>query len=147
LVNLSSYAPRCQFEARVAGFPWRGGTLSADGTFETSGTGLESLQNLHASGTFAGADLNLSADDEFSKIAGQFQFSFSHGWPDLKLSRIEASDGLDAWNGTASSQSDGKLILELEHAGQQRRVISTIIPETAPTVSSLAPVLALARQR
>jgi hypothetical protein len=141
-VNLASYAPRCRFNARVSGFPWRGGMLSADGNFETSGMGADSLQNLRADGTFAAADVNFSPDDEFSKISGQFEFSFSDGWPDLKLSRIQASDGLDAWDGTASSQSDGKLVIDLEHAGHQRRVVSTLIPGSASTVSSLAPVRA-----
>lgn len=139
-VNLASYTPRCRFNARVSGFPWRGGMLSADGSFETSGMGADSLQNLRASGSFSGTDLNFSADDAFSKISGQFEFSFSDGWPDLKLSRIQASDGMDAWDGTASSQSDGKLIIDLEHAGRQRRVVSTLIPEISATVSSLAPV-------
>jgi AsmA family len=139
-VNLASYTPRSRFNARVSGFPWRGGVLSADGTFDTSGIGTDALQNLRASGTFAGADLNLSAEDAFSRISGQFEISFTQGWPDLKLSAIQASDGLDAWNGNASSQSDGKLIIDLEHAGRQRRVVSTITPETATTVSALSPV-------
>lgn len=139
-VNLSSYTPRSRFSARVSGFPWHGGVLSADGDFETSGIGTDSLQNLRAAGTFAGADLNLSPDDAFSKISGQFEISFTQGWPDLKLSAIQASDGLDAWNGNASTQSDGKLIIDLEHAGHQRRVISTLAPETATTVTSLVPV-------
>jgi hypothetical protein len=138
-VNLASYTPRWRFDARVSGFPWRGGVLSADGAFETTGMGIDSLQNLHATGSFIGADLNLSADDEFNKISGEFDFSFTEGWPDLKVSKMQASDGLDAWNGTASSQSDGKLIIDLEHAGRQRRVVSTLLPETASTVSSLAP--------
>ncbi len=139
-VSLASYTPRCSFTARVSGFPWRNGVLSADGTFETSGTGTDSLQNLHAGGTFTGSDLNLSTDDAFRKISGQFEFSFAEGWPDLKLSRIQASDGPDAWDGNAASQSDGKLIIDLEHAGHQRRVVSTLIPEPAATVSTLVPV-------
>jgi hypothetical protein len=138
-VSLRSYTPRAQFSARVSGFPWRGGLLSADGDLETSGIGTDSLQNLRASGTFSGADLNFSPDDAFSRISGQFQISFAQGWPDLKLSAIEASDGLDAWNGNASSQSDGKLIMDLEHAGRQRRVVSTLTPESATTVSSISP--------
>lgn len=141
-VNVASYAPRYRFNASVSGFPWRGGTLSAEGTFQTSGTGTDSLQNLRASGAFTGANLNLSADDAFSRIAGQFDFSFTEGWPNLKLAHIQATDGLDAWNGTAASQSDGKLIINLEHAGRQRRVVSSLAPETVSTVSSLAPVRA-----
>jgi AsmA family len=134
-LNLSAYSPRCQFAATVSGFPWRGGLLNADGTFETSGTGLEAVRNLRASGTFSGENLSLSAEDAFSKLSGLFEFSFDAGWPDLRLSKIQASQGEDAWSGEAASQSDGKLIFDLENAEGQRRVISTLESE-APAASS-----------
>jgi hypothetical protein len=136
-VNIASYSPRYRFSAKVNGYPWRGGFLSADGQFEGSGTGIDSLQNLRASGAFSGEDLTLSSDDSFSKVSGAFDFSFGNGWPDLRLSKIQASDGEEAWNGEAASQSDGKLILDLERAGRQRRVVSTLTPETPAAVSSL----------
>ncbi len=127
-VNIASYSPRWRFSAKVTGFPWRGGLLNAQGKFDSSGTGVESLQNLHADGTFSAEDLNLTVDDAFNKVSGAFDFSFEGGWPDLRLSKVEASDGEDAWNGGAASQSDGKLIFDLEHAGRQRRVVSTLLP-------------------
>jgi hypothetical protein len=139
LVDLASYTPRSRFAAEVVHFPWRGGVLSAEGTFATSGLGIESLRNLRATGTFEGSDLSFSDDDEFDRIAGQFDFKFADGWPDLKLSAIQASDGIEAWNGVASSNSDGKLIMDLEHAGRQRRVVSTLEPASGTTVSSVAP--------
>jgi hypothetical protein len=131
-LNLASYSPVCQFAATASGFPWRGGLLSAEGEFNTSGTGLESLRNLHAAGTFSGANVQLSGDDSFSAVSGNFAFSFADGWPNLRLSKIEADDGEDAWGGEAASQSDGKLIVDLEHDGVQRRVISTLAPEVPP---------------
>lgn len=137
-VNLASYSPRYLFAAKASAFPWRGGLLNADGAFETSGTGMETLQHMHASGTFSGEDLNLSPDDIFSKASGLFDFSFADGWPKLRLSNIQASDGEDAWNGAAASQSDGKLVLDLEHAGRQRRVVSTLAPENPPVSSTHA---------
>ncbi len=136
-VNISSYSPHYRFGAKVIGFPWRGGVLNADGQFESSGTGMDGLQHLRAKGTFSGEDLNLSAADAFSKLSGVFVFSFADGWPNLQLSGIQASDGEDAWNGEANSQSDGKLIFDLQHAGRQRRVVSTLLPETSAAVSSL----------
>ncbi len=140
-VDLASYSPRYRFAGNVSAFPWRGGLLNADGEFQTYGTGAESLQHLHAVGTFSGEDLNLSADDVFSKASGLFDFSFANGWPDLRLSNIQASDGEDAWNGEAASQSDGKLVFDLEHAGRQRRVISSLAPEN-PAISTSSTKLA-----
>jgi hypothetical protein len=136
-IDLASYNPRSRFTAEVLRFPWRGGTVSAAGTFVTSGTGADSLKNLRASGTFQGNHLNFSSDDEFSKMSGQFDFSFADGWPNLRISRMQASDGLDAWNGTASSQSDGKLVIELERAGHQRHVVSSLTPPANTSVSLL----------
>jgi hypothetical protein len=134
-LNLATYSPQYQFAVTVNDLPWRGGVLNADGTFETSGTDLEALRNLRASGNFSGEDLSLSPDDVFSKLSGLFDLSFEDGWPNLRLSKVEASQGDEAWIGEAASQSDGKLILDLESAGRQRRVISSLQP-AAPSVSS-----------
>jgi hypothetical protein len=134
-VLLNSYLPRYRFAAKADDFPWRGGILSADGEFETAGTGTDTLQHLHADGTFAGQDLNLSSADAFSRVSGLFDFSFANGWPDLRLTKLQVDDGEDGWNGEAASQSDGKLIFELERAGHQRRIISTLAAETPADVS------------
>jgi len=131
-LNLASYSPVCHFTATATGFPWRGGLLSAGGEFNTTGTGTDSLRNLQAAGTFSGENVQLSSDDSFSAISGNFDFSFADGWPDLRLSKIQAEDGEDAWDGEAASRSDGKLIVDLEHDGHQRRVISTLAPELPP---------------
>ncbi|MGI9069753.1 MAG: AsmA family protein [Bryobacteraceae bacterium] len=136
-LNLAAYSPHCRFTATVTGFPWRGGFLNADGTFETSGTGLEALRNLRASGAFSGEGLSLSPEDVFSKLSGRFEFSFDAGWPDLRLAKIQASQGEEVWVGEAASQSDGKLIFDLENGDGQRRVISTLESETPAASSGL----------
>jgi hypothetical protein len=138
-LNLAAYSPRAHFAAAVSGFAWRGGILNAEGTFETSGTGPEMLRNLRSSGTFSGENLNLSPEDAFSKLSGLFEFSFDAGWPDLRLSKIQASQGDEAWIGDGASQSDGKLIFELENADGQRRVVSTLEPDTPAISSRLTP--------
>lgn len=131
-VNLAAYSPQYRFTATASGFPWRAGLLGAEGELSTSGTGVDILQNLRAAGNFTARNVEMTADDLFDRIAGHFDFTFADGWPDLRLSSVEASDGEDEWNGDAATQSDGKLILNLEHAGQQRRVISTLSPQIAP---------------
>jgi hypothetical protein len=128
-LNLSSYSPVCRFTATASGFPWRGGLLSAGGEFNTSGTGLDSLRNLQAAGTFSGENVQLSGEDSFSAVSGDFAFSFANGWPNLRLSKIQADDGEEDWEGEAASQSDGRLIVHLEHDGVERRVISTLASE------------------
>lgn len=144
-LNLAAYLPRYRFAATVSGFPWKRGVLTANGTFETAGTRAETLRNLRASGAFSGEDLSLSPEDAFSKLSGLFDFSFDDGWPNLRLSKVEASQGEEAWIGEATSQSDGKLIFDLENADGQRRVISTLDSET-PAVSSAVTIHANARE-
>jgi hypothetical protein len=91
---------------------------------------------LQATGTFSGEDIQLSNDDAFDSVSGNFVLSFADGWPDLRLSGIQASDGEDAWDGQAATQSDGKLIVNLEHDGQLRRVVSSLGQENPPTAAS-----------
>jgi hypothetical protein len=144
-LNLAAYSPHYRFAATVNGFPWKRGVLNAYGTFETAGTGAEIVRNLRASGVFSGEDLSLSPEDAFSRVSGLFDFSFDAGWPNLRLSKVEASQGEQAWIGEAASQSDGKLIFDLENADGQRRVISTLDSET-PAVSSAVTIHAGARE-
>ncbi len=136
-VSLNSYSPRYRFAAKADAVPWRGGFLNAEGEFVTLGTGGDTLQHLRANGAFSGEDLSLSPEDDFSRVSGLFNFSFADGWPNLRLSKLQVADGEDAWSGEAASQSDGKLIFDLERAGRQRRVVSTLAPETSNAVSWL----------
>jgi AsmA protein len=137
-LNVSASAPRYQFSATMTGYRWRGGMLTADGTFETSGMGSDVLANLRAEGTFSGHDVSPSASDVFDRVSGAFEFSFDGDWPNLKISRLEASQREEAWTGNAATQSDGKLVIDLEHEGRQRRVISGLDSQNNPASSALA---------
>jgi len=133
-VELTSSQPQYDFVATASDFPWRGGFLGAEGHFQTFGVGENILRNLQAAGNFGAKDLALSSDDFFSNMSGGFRFSFADGWPNLHLSEVQAEAGEDDWKGEASSDRDGKLIFDLEHAGRQRRVVSNLIPEGPATV-------------
>lgn len=135
-VNLASNSPKYSFTGSISGLAWGGGLLSADGELKTSGTGIDSLRNLEASGTFSGREIRMTGDDAFRTISGNYKFSFEDGWPNLRVSGIEASDGEDAWTGQGSSRSDGKLIVDLEHEDELRRVVSSLTPEPAARAAS-----------
>jgi len=142
-LNLTSYSPRWRFQGSVSGFDWGGGVLNADGEWQTSGTGVDCLHNLQASGTFSGEDIGLSATDSFDSISGHFDFSFADGAPNLRLAGIEALQDENEWNGEAATQRDGKLVVDLVHAGRQLHLISALTPERAaspphaPAVSTI----------
>lgn len=141
-VNLSSYSPRWNFEGSAAGLSWGGGLVNANGEGESSGTGVDSLRNLQASGTFQGEDVSLSATDFFDNVSGHFEFSFAGDAPHLRLSGIDALQDENEWNGEAVSEGDGKLVFDLAHAGRQLHVISTLMPETPPSPTHASAVAA-----
>ena len=140
-VNLSSYSPHYTFVAHASGLPWGGGLLRATGQIRTSGIGSESLANLRATGSFSAGDVTLPVAGSFSKVSGAFALSFGEGWPDLRLSKLHASQDDEDWSGEAASRGDGKLIFDLEHDGRPLRVVSDLIPQTpvpSPPLASQA---------
>lgn len=130
-ISLSGFAPLYRFTALASGFPWKGGLLRCEARIESKGLGADAIQNLRANGTFTATDVDLSTADTFETATGLFNISFQQGWPNLQISQIQADDGDDDWEGQAASQNDGRLILDLQHAGHQRRVVSTLDPATA----------------
>jgi hypothetical protein len=137
-VNLSSYSPRSNFVAHASGLPWGGGTLRATGQIHTSGIGIESLTNLRAAGSFSAGDVTLPVAGSFSKVSGAFALSFSDGWPDLRLSKLQATQDDQDWSGEAASRGDGKLIFDLEHDGRALRVVSELMPQSPVPAPPLA---------
>ncbi len=136
-VDVASNQPRYNFTAKLSGFPWAGGSLTADAQMHSFGIGPDALQHLRVTGSFSGDDLTLSAEDSFKKLSGLFDFSLANGWPDFRLSKVEASDGDDEWSGEAATQSDGKLIFDLRSAGRQKRVVSSLARMHPVAISSL----------
>ncbi len=141
-VDLGSYIPRWQFSASASDYPWRGGSLSAEGQFSSTGAGKDLLRNLIAQGSFNGQDLALSANDNFENVSGLFRFSFADGWPDLRLSEIEAVQHGEQWSGVGLTQSDGKLLVDLAHEGRQVHFVSSLTGESVSAPLSSLPHLA-----
>ena len=139
-VSLSGFTPLYRLTASASGFPWKGGLLGCEARVESKGLGAGAIENLRADGTFTATNVDLSSVDSFQDASGLFSISFQQGWPDLRLSQIQATDIDDDWEGQAASQSDGRLILDLQHAGHQRHVVSSLDPSvsTAPALSNVA---------
>ncbi len=138
-VDLSPYLPQWNFEAKAFDYPWGGGSLSAEGKFSSAGAGKDLLRNLAAQGSFTGQDLALSANDNFEDVSGLFRFSFADGWPDLRLSGILAVENGDRWRGDGSTQSDGKLLVDLVHEGRQVHFVSSLTGESVSAPLSALP--------
>jgi hypothetical protein len=135
-VDLASYAPAYKFDAQLRGLLWHGGVLDATATFQTMGAGADLLRHSQAAGTFTGYDVALSSESVLKQVTGNFDLSFDGGWPNLRLTQIQAEDAENSWSGSGTTQSDGRLILDLERAGQQRRIVSSLepLPPVAPGI-------------
>ncbi|MBV8866729.1 MAG: AsmA family protein [Acidobacteriaceae bacterium] len=129
-VDLGSYVPRWQFSASASDYPWSGGLLSAEGKFSSVGAGKDLLRNLIGEGSFAGQGLALSTDDNFENVSGLFRFSFNDGWPDLRLTNIQAAQNGDRWTGEGATQSDGKLLVDLTREGRQLHFVGSLAGES-----------------
>ena len=139
-LNLTNVRPRYSFAGDLLDYPWKGGLLNMTGTLTTSGQGRDVLQNLRASGDFAGSDVDAAPDVTFSKISGNYALSLDSGWPRLRLTDVEAEEDEENWLGTGASDKDGNLTFELANGARQRRVVSTLdaAPRLQPAVATQA---------
>lgn len=136
LVDMAARAPSAHFKGAVSGYHWGGGTINAEGEFDTVGSGADSLRSLHAVGKCWGRDLSLSLNEDFEKVSGAFELSFAGGWAKLHLSKVQAVQHSEDWNGEALSNSDGQLIFDLGNGDRQMRIVSILAP--APPAASPA---------
>jgi hypothetical protein len=137
-IDFAAADPKWRFTAKAADYPWGGGSLNAQAQFASIGAGKELLRNFTATGSFTGEGLVISADT-FESVSGRFQVSFADGWPDLRLSNVQAVQNGDEWTGNGLSESDGKLFINLEHEGRQLHFVSTLTGSTTPTPLSAVP--------
>ena len=68
-----------------------------------------------ASGTFSGDDLTLSPDLELHSMTGNFDLAAGR----LRLTGIQAVQGVESYTGQGTTQPDGKMLLELTSARHQ----------------------------
>ena len=148
-VALASYSPVYSFTVQANALRWAGGHLTAQGTVESGGIGDDVLRNLQATGTFSGGNLTLTPEDTVDRVAGNFTASFADGWPNLRMSDlrtnlqanlqagIQADETDEPWTGEGVTQSDGKLMLDLEHGDRQRHIVTALFPDRDPALSLL----------
>ncbi len=138
-VDLTSRAPDARFKGSLTGFHWGGGTIDAQGEFASTGAGLDALRSIHALGSFSATAVSLSLNQDFDKVSGAFELSLAGGWPKLHLSKVQAVQPNDDWNGEALSNSDGQLIFDLGNGDRQLHIVSLLAPSPpAPAPSAVA---------
>ncbi|MDP9170501.1 MAG: hypothetical protein M3N54_07790, partial [Acidobacteriota bacterium] len=119
VIDLAQRQPNYQITGRISGVPWRSGTVEADGSLKTSGTGTELLSNMTAEGDFRARRIDLASLETWDTIQGQFAWAWNLRSPKLKLTELVMSTGGDTFTGTAETQNGGQLVLRISDGSRR----------------------------
>jgi hypothetical protein len=125
-VNLRGSRPTYKLRAKLKGLNWQSGTLDADGTVETFGTGLQLLTNLSVEGSFAGAAIELGTLGTARTATGAYNLSWSQTGPRLRLNNLTVRTEGDTFTGRGSTQDDGRLLVLLTNGARETRMTGSL---------------------
>ncbi len=125
-IHLDRRQPAYEIAGKLTGMPWRSGSLDAEGTLSTSGTGTSLLDHLHAKGSFEGREIDLSPVDSYDTVAGTFDWAWDARNPKLHLTQLMMKSGDDIFQGTADTQDDGQVLLKLTDGNRRIQAAGAI---------------------
>lgn len=126
-IRLAGRQPRYEVAGKLAGFAWRGGTIGADGTLTTFGTGAALLSNMRAQGTFDGRAIELSGDDAYDSVTGNFVWAWDARNPKLKLPQLMMKSGDETYLGSADMDDNGQLVLKVSDGTRRIQAAGAIL--------------------
>jgi len=118
-VDLAQRQPQYQIDGKLQGLPWHSGVIDAQGTVNTSGTGLDLLANMRGKGAFHGRDVDLAPLDTYDLIDGAFEWSWDAHNPRLKLTQLVMKSGSTIYQGNAETMDNGQLMLRVSDGTKQ----------------------------
>jgi AsmA family len=126
-IDLTGRAPHYRFEGKLNEVAYLGGKLDFEGMVDADGAGAGILATAHAEGHVHGRSIAFSPDVDFRTGAACFEVSEQASGERWKLSSVEVTQGPDIYTGSGSTQSDGRLVLDLLSRG---RVVHYSTPPT-----------------
>jgi len=126
-IHLAQRQPRYEVSGKLAGLPWRSGTLDAEGTLKTSGMGRDLIANMSAQGSFTGRNIDLTPLDTYDAINGGFEWSWDVRNPRLRLTQLIMTAGGDTWQGSAETQDNGQLLLRISSGTKQVQAAGALL--------------------
>jgi hypothetical protein len=107
--------------------PWRSGTINAEGIIATSGTGTSLLDHLRAKGSFEGSGIDLAPLDAYDSVAGSFDWTQDGRSPRMHLTQLVMKTGANTYQGSAETQDDGQVVLNLTDGTRHIRAAGAIL--------------------
>jgi len=125
-VNLRGRGPAYAFTGKLSGLNWQSGKLNAEGTLETSGSGLQLLANLKSEGTFRGSGLDFGTLAPWRSASGAYILSWTETAPRLRLSDLRLRTEDDIYTGRGATQDDGRLLILLTNGAREMRMSGSL---------------------
>jgi hypothetical protein len=126
-IHLAGRQPLYQVEGKLAGMPWRGGTIGAQGVLLTSGTGADFFANMKAHGAFDAKEVNLAALDSYESVTGLFDWAWNARSPQLRLTRLVLKTGGDTYLGSAEMGDNGQLTIKASDGTRRIQAAGAIL--------------------
>ncbi|HWF09367.1 MAG TPA: hypothetical protein VG297_12950 [Bryobacteraceae bacterium] len=122
-IHLAGRQPAYEVRGKLNGLAWRNGTVSADGTLSTSGTGTALLGNMRVQGTFDGSDVEVTPADSYDSVSGTFEWAA----PRLRFPQVTMKAGADTYLGSAEMDDSGQLVLKVSDGTKRIQAAGAIL--------------------
>jgi hypothetical protein len=121
-VNLRGTRPAYKLTGSLKGIPWQSGKVDAEGTLETSGTGLQLLTNLTSDGTFTGSSVDFGALMPCRTVSGSYSLTWPQATPRLRLTALSLRTADETYIGSGATQDDGRIVILLTNGTKEMRM-------------------------
>jgi hypothetical protein len=126
-IRLAGRQPAYQVQGKLSEMDWRNGTISAEGSLSTFGTGTSLLTNMKAQGSFDGHDLELAASDAYDSVTGTFEWAWDARSPRLKVPQLMMRSGPEVWLGNAEMGDNGQLVVKVSDGARRFQAAGAIL--------------------
>jgi len=120
--SLRGLRPTYHAAVKIKGLGWQSGKLDAEGTLDTSGTGVQLLANLTSQGFFVGSALDFGSPGPWRNVSGNYNLTWSPAAPRLHLTSLSLRNAEETYTGSGATQGDGKMVILLTNGTREVRV-------------------------
>lgn len=126
-IRLAGRQPSYAVQGKLTGLPWHNGTIDAEGTLATSGSGRDLFANLRAQGSFEAKEIDLAPLDSYDSVAGSFEWAWDARNPRLKLTQLVMKTGADTYSGSAEMEDNGQLVIKVSDGTRHIQAAGAIL--------------------